>query len=343
MDKRYKHLDGEERGVILAEHRRGASLGAIGLLLGRSASTIGRELLRGRPDGEAAQPYCAHLAAQRYRARRKGCGRRHKLVEGGWLHGFVRGKLVHRRWSPEQIACRLKSMHTDDPSRLISHETIYAAIYAQPRGGLKAEMIAALRQHKPARGLRRTTLAGGSFAPETSRIIHRPEEIKGRLVPGHGEGDLIKGAFNRSAVGTVVERKTRFLILSKMRGCTADAALEGFTRQMKRLPAMMRRSMTYDRGSEMACHSELAQRLKIDIWFCDPHAPWQRGSNENTNGLLRQFFPKGTDLSTISQTELNDVARLMNQRPRKTLGWKTPEEAMAQEIAAFRSNVALEV
>ena len=329
--------------MILAEHRRGASLGAIGLLLGRSASTIGRELLRGRPDGEAAQPYCAHLAAQRYRARRKGCGRRHKLVEGGWLHGFVRGKLVHRRWSPEQIACRLKSMHPDDPSRLISHETIYAAIYAQPRGGLKAEMIAALRQHKPARGLRRTTLAGGSFAPETSRIIHRPEEIKGRLVPGHWEGDLIKGAFNRSAVGTVVERKTRFLILSKMRGCTADAALEGFTRQMKRLPAMMRRSMTYDRGSEMACHSELAQRLKIDIWFCDPHAPWQRGSNENTNGLLRQFFPKGTDLSTISQTELNDVARLMNQRPRKTLGWKTPEEAMAQEIAAFRSNVALEV
>ena len=342
MDKRYRHLNSEERGVILAEHRRGASLGAIGLLLGRSASTIGRELLRGRQDGEAAQPYCAHLAAQRYRARRKGCGRRHKLVEGGWLHDFVRGKLVHRRWSPEQIACRLKSMHPDDPSRLISHETIYAAIYAQPRGGLKAEMIAALRQHKPARGLRRTTLAGGSFAPETSRIIHRPEEIKGRLVPGHWEGDLIKGAFNRSAVGTVVERKTSYLIISKMRGCTADAALEGFTRQMKRLPAALRRSMTYDRGSEMACHPELVRRLKIDIWFCDPHAPWQRGSNENTNGLLRQFFPKGTDLSGISQTELNDVARLMNQRPRKTLGWKTPEEAMAEELAAFKSTVALE-
>jgi IS30 family transposase len=233
-------------------------------------------------------------------------------------------------------------MHPDDPTRLISHETIYAAIYAQPKGGLKAEMIAALRQHKPARGLRRMTLAGGSIALESLRIIHRPEEIEARLVPGHWEGDLIKGAFNRSAVGTVVERKTRFLILSKMRGCTADAALEGFTRQMKRLPAVLRRSMTYDRGSEMACHPELARRLKIDIWFCDPHAPWQRGSNENTNGLLRQFFPKGTDLSTISQTELNDVARLMNQRPRKTLGWKTPEEAMAEELAAFRSNVALE-
>lgn len=174
-----------------------------------------------------------------------------------------------------------------DPTRLISHETIYAAIYAQPRGGLKAEMIAALRQHKPSRGLRRTTLPGGSIAPESLRIIHRPEEIEGRLVPGHWKGDLIKGAFNRSAVGTVVERKTRYLILSKMRGCTADAALEGFTRQMKRLPAALRKSMTYDRGSEMACHPELARRLKIDIWFCDPHAPWQRGSNENTNGLLR--------------------------------------------------------
>ena len=343
MDRRYKHLNGEERGVISAEHRRGASLGAIGALLGRSASTIGRELRRGRPEGDSAQPYCAQRGGDRYRVLRKRCGRRLKLVKGGWLHDWVQGKLVHRRWSPEQIACRLKSMHPDDPTRLISHETIYAAIYAQPRGGLKAEMIAALRQHKPSRGLRRTTLAGGSIAPESLRIIHRPEEIDGRLVPGHWEGDLIKGAFNRSAVGTVVERKTRFLILSKMRGCTAEAALEGFTRQMKRLPAVLRQSMTYDRGSEMACHPELARRLKIDIWFCDPHAPWQRGSNENTNGLLRQYMPKGSDLSNASQTWLNDVAALMNNRPRKTLGWRTPAEAMADEIQAFKSTVALDV
>lgn len=342
MDKRYKHLDGEERGVILAEHRRGASLREIGGLLGRAPSTIGRELRRGRADGLPVQPYCAQRGGLEYRARRKHCGRRRKLALGGWLHDFVRGKLIHRRWSPEQIARKLRAMHPEDPTRQISHETIYAAIYAQPRGGLKAEMLAALRQAKPARGRARTTLSGGSIAPESLRIIHRPEEIEGRLVPGHWEGDLIKGAFNRSAVGTVVERKTRYLILSKMRGCTADAALEGFTRQMKRLPAALRKSMTYDRGSEMACHPELARRLKIDIWFCDPHAPWQRGSNENTNGLLRQFFPKGTDLSGISQTELNDVARLMNQRPRKTLGWKTPEEAMAEELAAFRSTVALE-
>ena len=219
-----------------------------------------------------------------------------------------------------------------DPTRLISHETIYAAIYAQPRGGLKAEMIAALRQHKPSRGLRRTTLPGGSIAPESLRIIHRPEEIEGRLVPGHWKGDLIKGAFNRSAVGTVVERKTRYLILSKMRGCTADAALEGFTRQMKRLPAALRKSMTYDRGSEMACHPELARRLKIDIWFCDPHAPWQRGSNENTNGLLRQYFPKSTDLSVFGPEDLELVAQRLNGRPRKTLDWETPAQRLTKLI-----------
>jgi IS30 family transposase len=269
-------------------------------------------------------------------------GRRRKLIPEAPFYDWVRNRLIHWRWSPEQIAARLRRMHPDDPSRRVSHETIYAAIYAQPRGALKALMIEALRQAKPTRGARRTSLAGSAMVPETLRIIHRPEDVEARLVPGHWEGDLIKGAFNRSAVGTVVERKTRFVILSKMQGCTASAALEGFTRQMKRLPVALRRSMTYDRGSEMACHPELSHRLKIDIWFCDPHAPWQRGSNENTNGLLRQFFPKGTDLSCLTQTALNDVARLMNDRPRKTLGWDTPAEAMAKELKAIKSTVALQ-
>jgi len=342
MDRRYKHLSCEERGVIFAEHQRGASARSIGRLLSRSGSTISRELRRGACDGTASSAYCAQRAGAGYRERRKRCGRRHKLVEGDWLHGWVRDRLVHFRWSPEQISAKLKIMHPDNLTCQVSHEAIYAAIYAQPRGGLKAAMIEALRQHKPRRGLRRTTPSGGSITPESLRIIHRPEEIEGRLVPGHWEGDLIKGAFNRSAVGTIVERKTRFVVLSKMSGCTAEAALEGFTRQMKHVPAALRKSMTYDRGTEMACHPELARRLRIDIWFCDPHAPWQRGSNENTNGLLRQFLPKGIDLSKVSQTYLNDVARLMNQRPRKTLGWKTPEEALAEELAAIRSNVALE-
>jgi IS30 family transposase len=164
-------------------------------------------------------------------------------------------------------------MHPDDHAARVSHETIYAAIYAQPRSGLKAAMIEALRQGKPVRGLKRTTLAGSAMIPEALRIINRPEEIEGRLVPGHWEGDLIKGAFNRSSVGTLVERKTRFVVLCKMNGNDAEAVLDSFTRQMKRLPAALRKCMTYDRGSEMACHPELASRLKIDIWFCDPHAP----------------------------------------------------------------------
>jgi IS30 family transposase len=232
-------------------------------------------------------------------------------------------------------------MKPDDPASHVSPETIYAAIYAQPRGGLKAEMIDALRQAKPKRGLRCTTSSSSSIVPETLRIIHRPEEIEARIVPGHWEGDLIKGAFNRSSVGTIVERKTRFVVLCKMNGNGAAAVLDSFSRQMKRLPAALRKSMTYDRGSEMACHPELARRLKIDIWFCDPHSPWQRGSNENTNGLLRQFMPKGADLSDASQTWLNEVAALLNNRPRKTLGWRTPAEAMADEIEAFKPGVAL--
>ncbi len=340
MDRRYKHLTSEERGVIFAENNRGSSQGAIGALLGRPASTICRELARGR---KADGVYCPSLARRVYDGRRARCRRPRKLVEGSALYRFVHNNLVYRRWSPEQIAQRLWLMKPDDPTARVSHETIYAAIYAQPRGGLKAAMIEALRQAKPARGRRRTTLSGSAMVPEALRIINRPEEIEARLIPGHWEGDLIKGAFNRSSVGTVVERKTRFVVLCKMRGKRAEAVLDSFTRQMKRLPAALRKSMTYDRGSEMACHPELARRLKIDIWFCDPYAPWQRGSNENTNGLLRQFMPKGTDLADLSQTWLNDVAALMNNRPRKTLGWRTPAEAMADEIAAFRSIVALDV
>ncbi len=235
-------------------------------------------------------------------------------------------------------------MHPDDPDQHVSHETIYAAIYAHPRGGLKQAMIEALRQEKPVRGRRRTSIAGGGFVPEALRIVHRPEEIALRQWPGHWEGDLIKGAFNHSCVGTLVERKTRFVVLCRMDGCTAQDALEGFTRQMKRLPAFLRESLTYDRGTEMTCHVELSKRLNLDIWFADPHAPWQRGSNENTNGLLRQFLPKGIDLSEITQIQLNDIAKLLNGRPRQTLGWDTPEEAMAKELEAAKlaNRVALD-
>ena len=190
---------------------------------------------------------------------------------------------------------------SDRPS-LVSHETIYA----QPHGELKKALIEALRRSKPRRGNRRATAASArSFVPED------------RLIPEHREGDLIKGAYNRSVVGV----------------------LEGFTRQMKKMPAFMRKSLTYDRGSEMACFRQLSERLNIDIWFCDPHAPWQQGSNENTNGLLRQFLPKGVDLSTISQTRLNDIARLMNGRPRLALDAQTPDEVMTKVLDNYARNI----
>jgi IS30 family transposase len=340
MGKTYSHLSAEERAAIMIEQSRQTSCRGIARLLGRSVSTVSRELSRNRT--EQSEAYDATAAAKGYRARRERSVRHRKLVESSELYQRVRNLLIYRRWSPQQIAARLRLMNPNDPTLNVSHETIYAAIYAQPRGALKQAMIEALRQEKSTRGVRRTSAAGAGFVPEELRIVNRPEEIEQRLVPGHWEGDFVKGAFNRSAVGTVVERKTRFTILCKMGGCTAQHALEGFTRQMKRLPAFLRESLTYDRGSELACHAELSKRLNIDIWFCDPHAPWQRGSNENTNGLLRQFLPKGADLSTVTQTQLNDIARLLNGRPRKTLGWATPEEALAKEIQEFQNRVALD-
>ena len=337
MGKQYSHLSSEERAVLQVERDRGTSLRAIGRRLGRSPSTLSREVHR-----SGGPSYSAHQAGEGYQRRRRHCVRRRKLVEGTALYAFVHDRLVLDRWSPEQIATRLCHMHPDDPSQWVSHETIYAAIYAYPRGGLKQSLIDALRQGKPRRGRRRTTAAERSWVPEELRIVHRPEAVEQRLLPGHWEGDLIKGAFNRSCVGTVVERKTLFVILCRMDGCTAEAVLEGFSRQMKKLPAFLRESLTYDRGTEMTCYAELMQRLNIDLWFADPHAPWQRGSNENTNGLLRQFLPKGVDLSQASQEYLNHVASLMNGRPRKTLGWATPQEAMEKEIAEFKSRVALD-
>lgn len=284
--------------------------------------------------------YDASAAAQHYRQQRLHSRRQPVLQPGTRLYRYVHDRLVYRFWSPEQIAARLRRMPVTKRPGLVSHETIYAYIYAQPRGALKQALVDALRQAKPKRGTRRTTAASTSFVPPDLRIRHRPPDIEDRLMPGHWEGDLIKGAYNRSAVGVLVERQTRYVTLCRMDGCTAQDALEGFSRQMKNVPAFLRNSLTYDRGSEMACFAELSKRLNIDLWFCDPHAPWQRGSNENTNGLLRQFLPKSTDLSTLSQTRLNDIARLLNTRPRATLDWQTPDEAMTQVLEAHARNIA---
>ena len=178
--------------------------------------------------------------------------------------------------------------------------------------------------------------------PDELRILHRPEAVEQQLLPGHWEGDLIKGAFNRSAVGVLVERRTRYVLLCRVKDGTTQEVVDSFVRQMRRVPRFMRESLTYDRGSEMAQYARLMEQLNITVWFADPHAPWQRGSNENTNGLLREYLLKGMDLSGFSQTRQNDIARALNGRPRKTLDWNTTEEAWSEEIAKFNSCVALD-
>jgi len=333
MSRMYSHLSAEERAVIMIQKQAGASLRAIGRMLGRSPATISREIRRA-----GGARYDAKAAAEGYRKRRLNSRRRPVLIEGSPLYQHVHDHLIYRHWSPQQIAAKLRTLRADARPGIVSHETIYASIYARPHGVLRQGVIQALRQSKARRGRWRVTAARAGFVPANKQIAYRPAHVEQRMFPGHWEGDFIKGAYNRSAVGVLVERKTRFVVLCKMGGCTADDALRGYGRQMKKLPQFLRRSMTYDRGGEMACHEALSQRLKLDIWFCDPHAPWQRASNENTNGLLRQYLPKGTDLSQFGQTRLNDIARLLNSRPRQTLAWQTPDELMAEEIKRFTNS-----
>jgi IS30 family transposase len=231
--------------------------------------------------------------------------------------------------SPEQIAGRLRRAYPADMSKQLSTETIYAALYVLPRGTLRSELLAALRQaHKARRPRARGTDRRGQL-PNITPIANRPDEVTSRLVPGHWEGDLLKGARNGSAVGTLVERTTRFVLLARMDGTDAWSAYQGFTKKLRQVPAPLRKTLTCDRGKEMAEHERLAQRLAIRVFFADPYAPWQRGTNENTNGLLRQYLPKGTDLSGYTQRELNAIAHRLNTRPRKCLNFATPLEVYA--------------
>jgi IS30 family transposase len=223
-------------------------------------------------------------------------------------------------------------MYPNDPTRQVSHEAIYNALYVMPRGSLKKELIACLRQGKGKRRPRSRGKDRRRQIPDLVSIHLRPPEIEDRLMPGHWEGDLIMGASNRSAVGTLVERTTRFVILVKMDGTTATDAMVGFSDKLNRVPRSLRLSMTYDQGSEMVKHAEITQRTGTAIYFADPHSPWQRGSNENTNGLLRQYLPKGTDLSTYTQEELDEIADSLNTRPRETLNAKTPLEVYAEVL-----------
>ena len=247
--------------------------------------------------------------------------------------GGCRSKLAER-WSPEQVSAWLAAEFPDRPEMRVSHETIYQSLYVQGRGALRRELAASLRTGRALRRPRRAAGERRGKIPGMVNISERPAEAADRAVPGHWEGDLIIGA-KSSAIGTLVERSTRFVLLLHLpAGHGAGAVAAAMTAAMGTLPAQLRRSLTWDQGSEMAGHAQIAMATGMQVYFCDPHSPWQRGSNENTNGLLRQYFPKGTSLAVHSAEQLEAVAAELNARPRKTLGWKTPAQALEQVLAA---------
>jgi IS30 family transposase len=338
----YHHLKPEERAVIMLGLKAGSSLRSIGKILNRSASTISRELSRSK--NQLPADYCASTAGQQYKINRQRSRKRTKLIPGTRLYEQVKQWLVHKQWSPMQISGTLKRHFPDQLNMQVSPETIYASIYAHPKNELRKQMIQALRRSKSKRGPRGSKDSNYNSVKiaEDQYIHHRPEEINERRLAGHWEGDLIVGAMNRSCIGTLVERKTGFVILSKMKSKSAANVRDGFERQMKKLPAFLRLSMTYDRGSEMAQHPIMSHNLKMKIYFADPHAPWQRGSSENINGLLRQYLPKGEDLSQYRQATLNKIAWLLNTRPRERFNFRTPQELIETVLEDHLNSVALE-
>jgi IS30 family transposase len=244
-------------------------------------------------------------------------------------------RLLEQRWySPRQISHWLAREHPNDPELQVSHETIYRSLYVQGRGELRRELHRALRTGRAMRKPHgRTRAKARSHIPEMVMISERPAEVKDRAVPGHWEGDLIEGS-KKTYIGTLVERSTRFVMLMKLENATADEVLRAMKKKIRTLPAELRRSVTWDQGNEMTRHREFTVATGVRVYFCDPASPWQRGSNEQTNGLLRQYFPKGTDLSVHTQADLNRAARSLNGRPRETLGWLTPTEKMREVVAS---------
>jgi IS30 family transposase len=328
----------EERtqlGLLLS---RGLKQGEIAAQMGRSGSSISRELKRNRGGQRCYLAAGAHQQAGARRAQAKADCRKLGHAFDSPLGKYVLREL-QRALSPEQIAGRLKRMHPDDPTQHVSHETIYQAVYLVPRGELRTELIAALRQSHAKRmpRARGTSRKGGNIA-NLVPLSERPAEADSRAVPGHWEGDFIKGARNASAIGTAVERHSRYVLLTQMNGCTAHHALAGFSRRFGGVIPELRRSFTYDRGSEMACHEQLTAATGMPVYFCEPYSPWQRGSNENINGLVRQFLPKGTDLSTVTPQKLAYIEAMLNDRPRKILGFRTPREVYNELVNQHRLN-----
>jgi len=305
------------------------SLRVIAAQLGRAPSTISREVKRngGSDNYRATQ---ADQAAWARAHRPKPC----KLAGSPPLQRIVARKL-RLLWSPKQIAGWLKRAYPGDETKQVSHETIYRSLFVQARGVLKKELQQYLRSQRAIRRSRHASLKGNGLGQITNAISirERPASVEDRAVPGHWEGDLIAGSKN-SYIATLVERHTRYVMLMKVKNKDTESVVSALIKQSKKLPAELYKSLTWDRGSELAAHQRFTLATDIKVYFCDPQSPWQRGSNENTNRLLRQYFPKGTDLSVHSQTKLNAVARQLNERPRETLGFETPAERFNACVAS---------
>ena len=318
----------DEREIISRELSRGHNPRHIGKILGRHHSTIYDEISRngGSANYRAGD---AQRRAEENRARPKG----RKLEQSPRLHHAVNDGL-RQNWSPEQISLRLREDHPDDHEMRISHETIYESLYLQARGALRTELTLALRTGRARRVGRSRASASRGKIKDMVHISARPAAADDRAVPGFWEGDLIIGKGNKSQIATLVERKTRFVMLVKIPyDRSADRVAALLAKKMQTLPEFLRHSVTWDQGKEMARHADFTVRTGMPVYFCDPHSPWQRGSNENTNGLLRQYFPKSTSLSGYRQADLDAVAAELNGRPRQTLGWMTPSERFTQLVA----------
>ena len=328
-DSGSRRLSINERVEIKLGLEADLSLRAIGRRIGRHPATVSREV-RANGGRGAYAPVTAHRRAH-LRARRPKIT---KLSSNPDLCARVVADL-ERLWSPQQIATRLRDEFGDDHSMRISHETIYKTLYVQGRGELRRELARCLRTGR-AKRVARGRLGKRGRIPNMVMISERPPEVEDRAVPGHWEGDLLMGKNGKSAIGTLVERSTRFVMLFGLpKGKTAEHVRDAMTETVQSLPAALRRSLTWDQGSEMTQHVRFKLDTGVDVYFCDPHSPWQRGSNENTNGLLRQYFPKGRGLSRVTKEELQAAADGLNGRPRETLGWRTPAEKLAEVVASI--------
>jgi transposase, IS30 family len=320
-------LSVEERIEIGMRVAAGETNAEIARGLGRDRSTIGREVLRCGRRRDRYAPFAAERRARRLACRPKPT----KLSGNARLLAAVEAGLS-AQWSPEQISAKLRVDHPLDLQMRISPETIYQSLFVQSRGELRRQLTAELRTGRKSRKPQGMVGHRGHI-PGMVNISERPAEIEDRAVPGHWEGDLILGARQKSAVVTLVERQTRFVTLARIADRSTEQVTDALKRRVGQLPAHLARSLTWDQGTEMTAHQRFTTDTGIDVYFCDPQSPWQRGSNENTNGLLRQYLPKGTDLSVHDQAALDRISDSLNGRPRKTLGWATPAEKMAELLA----------